>query len=135
MKTKLTASLSAIALAAALSLPAIAADNSTTVGAGVNAGVNATAGAAGVDASTTASTSASGSFTVDNVTKDNPFGDITFDQSKTPEEGTMALTDAQRLEVEQRCDVVKNNPNAYNNDTSSWCMTYLDWWKKNHPNG
>jgi hypothetical protein len=134
VKTHLTLSLSAIALAAALSLPAIA-DDATNAAAGVNAGVSAGASAAGVDASTTASTSTSTQFTADNVTKDKPFGDITFDHSKTPDEGTMSLTDAQKQELQSRCDVIANNPNAYNNDDSVWCTTYLDWWKKNHPNG
>jgi hypothetical protein len=135
VKTHLTASLSAIALVAALALPAMAADSTTNAAAGVNAGVNAGASAAGVDATTTASTSASGSFTVDNVTKDKPFGDITFDQSQTPDQATMSLSDAQKQELQSRCDVIANNPTAYNNDTSSWCTTYLNWWKQNHPNG
>jgi hypothetical protein len=134
VKTTLIASLSALALAAAVSLPAVA-DDTTNAAAGVNAGVSAGANAAGVDATTTASTSASTQFTVDNVTKDKPFGDITFDQTKTPDEATMALSDAQKQELQSRCDVVINNASVYNNDTSAWCTTYLDWWKKNHPAG
>ncbi|HVY19704.1 MAG TPA: hypothetical protein VHA70_06440 [Bauldia sp.] len=140
MKNHLVVSISALALAAALALPATAANvtgtlsGSSDTATGAGAGDGTGAGAA-VDATTTASTSASGSFTVDNVLKDKPFGDIAFDQSKTPDEATMALSDAQKLEIQQRCDVVANNPNAYNNDTSVWCTTYLDWWKKNHPAG
>jgi hypothetical protein len=137
VKKQLILSISALALAAAFSLPATADDATTNAAAGATTGVNAGANAAGVgvDASTTASTSAASTFTVDNVLKDKPFGDIVFDQSKTPDEATMALTDPQRLELQQRCSVVIDNPNAYNNDTSTWCTSYLDWWKKNHPAG
>ncbi len=133
MKNRFIVSISALALAAAVTLPAFAAETTTnaTAGAAATAGVKAP----GADATVTASTEASGSFTVQNVAPETPFGAITFDPKKTPDELATTLTADQQKELGQRCQVVSDNQTVYNQDTSVWCTTYLDWWKKNHPAG
>ena len=132
MKKQLVMSISALALIGSLAAPAFAASATATVGAA--AGTTVTTPAADANANVAANSSTS--FSTDNVTKDKPFGDIMVDQSKQPADADFAaMTDAQKQELNSRCDVVGKNANLYNNDTSLWCTTYLDWYKKAHPAG
>jgi hypothetical protein len=132
MKKQLVISISALALIGALASPVLAANVGATVGATVSGQANTPAG----DANANASSNSSTQLTTNEVTRDRPFGDITVDQSRQPNDADFAaMTDAQKQELNTRCDVIGQNAQMYNNDTSLWCKTYLDWYKKGHPAG
>ena len=126
MKKQLVLSISALALIGSLAAPAFAAGTTATTGAAVPA----------ADANANVAANSSTTLTVNDVTKDKPFGDIVIDQSKQPTDTDLAaLTDAQKLELSNRCDVINSNMTNYNTDTSFWCKSYTDWYKKGHPAG
>ena len=132
MKKQLVLSISALALIGSLAAPAFAAGTTATTGAAVSG--SATTPAADANANVAANSSTT--LTVNDVTKDKPFGEIVIDQSKQPTDTDLAaLTDAQKLELSNRCDVVNSNMTNYNTDTSFWCKSYTDWYKKGHPAG
>lgn len=131
MHKQLVISISALALIGSLAAPVFAASSTTTAGA--NAAGSVTTPAADANANVAANTSAT--LTVNDVSKDQPFGTITFDQTKSPDELSTTLTADQQKELSQRCDVIDANKDMYDNNTQVWCMTYLEWWKKNHPAG
>ncbi len=132
MKKQLVISISALALIGSLAAPVFAASTTATVGAAASG--SATTPAA--DANANVAVNSSTTLTVNDVTKDKPFGPIIVDQSKQPTDTDLAaLTDEQKLELNKRCDIVGNNAALYNNDTSVWCTAYIDWYKKSHPAG
>jgi hypothetical protein len=122
MKKQLVISISALALIGSLAAPVFAASSTTTAGATVNA-AGATVGANG-----------SAALTLNDVSKDKPFGDNGVDQSKQPTDEDLAkLTDTQRDDLSARCDVIMKNSSNYDENTSFWCQAYSTWYKKMHP--
>lgn len=132
MKKQLVISISALALIGSLAVPAIAASTSATVGAAVSG--SATTPAADANANVAANSSTT--LTTSDVLKDKPFGEIAIDQTKQPTDADLAaLSDAQKLELTNRCDIIMQNSANYDAATSFWCQSYTDWYKKNHPAG
>ncbi|MEJ0011752.1 MAG: hypothetical protein WDM94_03810 [Bauldia sp.] len=132
MKKQLVLSISALALVGSLALPAFAASTTATTGATVNGTVTTPA----ADANASVAANSSTTLTVNDVTKDKPFGDIVIDKTKQPADADLAaLTDAQKLELNSRCDIINTNTANYDADTSFWCKSYADWYKKSHPAG
>ena len=150
MKNHLFLSVAAIALSTAFGFAAANADTLDAAGnvtSGVDVTTEGSSGSAKTDLNTAATVdtpnanisiagaaTASGSFTVDDINAERPFGDMIFDPDQTLEQLNMAMTIDQRMELDERCDVIVNNMDVYKTDTTQWCVTYIDW-KKMHPQG
>ena len=121
---KTTLALAATALALSFTIPASAEDIGATVGAKAGATVQAgeTTGSVSGEAGTT--------LTLKDIDVSRPFGDTTFDRTKSPEEVDVALADdTQRKDIRDRCQLIVQSPDQFQVEDKNWCMGYLDWAK------
>jgi len=71
--------------------------------------------------------------TLDQIDANKPFGDMSVDQTKSPADVYAGLSVDQRVNLQARCDLIAKNPQQFGT-VPTWCITYLDWQRNNHPN-
>lgn len=129
MKKHLLAATAAATLVAALAMP-VSFANAAEATTGVAGAVGATTPAGNANASTNANASATAAVTIDNIDTTAPFGDLTVDQTQTPDKVFAGVSEDRRAELDTRCQVVVDNSAKFDAAAATWCQSYIDWKKK-----
>jgi len=109
----------AVALAAAWTLPTYAAPPATST---LNSGA------------TVGSKPSSAALSLEQMDRNQPFGDLNIDPTQQPADVYARLNADQRTDLEARCNLIVPNADKFGPSVPTWCHNYLDWRKASYPN-